>query len=221
VVQNPQIGAFLGGSNLASSRLLFGDSGSTNCSDAAFQRHSYESITSTLVRGAVVVARPATAKINGCNICKNSSQRQAAAGNNLKNAPCSPPGTCANSDFPLWLFASSDLYATKIDVVASEVAEAKAKSSASTTTTTRWSCFNGANETFACAALGGAGGGGASKFTPSLCIADTTALSSRSGILQMGTLASRLTEANQVAILASCRWAPSRLTQISAHFCRQ
>ena len=46
---------------------------------------------------------------------------------------------------------------------------------------THWSCFNGADETFACAALAGAGaerGDGGSKFTgPSPCIARTTASS--------------------------------------------
>jgi hypothetical protein len=205
-IQNHQIGAFLGGANPASSRLLFGDSGSTNCSDVAFQRHSYGSITSALVRGAVVVARPADAKINGCTICKNSSLSQAAADKNLKKKPCSPPGTCANSDFPLWLFASSDLYATKTDVVASKAVEAKMKSSVSTTptttTTTHWSCFNGADETFACAALGGAEAGGASKFTPSPCINERgnlwngtllafngTKSSTDFGVIQMGSIA--------------------------------
>jgi hypothetical protein len=221
--QNHQIGAFLGGANPASSRLLFGDSGSTNCSDVAFQRHSYGGITSTLVRGAVAVARPATAKINSCAICKNSSR--AVSDNNLtqqqQQKPCSPPGTCANSDFPLWLFASSDLYATKIDVVASKAAEAETKSSVSTTTTTKthWSCFNGADETFACAALGGAGTGAASKFTPSPCIADTAPSSpvfwngtllafngSKSsadfGVIQMGSIA---THADFSAFLQAMR----------------
>jgi hypothetical protein len=184
VIQNHQIGAFLGGANPPMSRLLFGDSGSTNCSDAAFQRHSYGGMTSTLVRGAVVVARPVAAKINACNICKNSSSvkmntSQAAAGAAIaaaskleKATPCSPPGTCAITDFPLWLFASSDLYATKVDVVATKT-DATAPASASTSTT-HWSCFNGADETFACAALAGTGSGawgegGGSKFTPSPC----------------------------------------------------
>ena len=89
----------------------------------------------------MVVARPATAKINGCVICKNSSLGQSAVDDNalsqsavdsnglsqsavdnggLTKAPCSPPGTCANSDFPLWLFVSADLYATKVDVIAGQ-----------------------------------------------------------------------------------------------------
>ena len=175
VIQNHQIGAFLGGANPARSRLLFGDSGSTNCSDDAFQRHSYGGITSTLVRGAVVVARPTTAKINCCNICKNDSRLRNSAVDNLQKAPCSPQGTCTNDDFPLWLFASSDLYSTKVDVIAR----------VGTASETRWSCFNGANETFACAALSGVTGGSTSistsskpAFTPSPCVALGTAPSS-------------------------------------------
>ena len=65
VGQNHQVGAFFGGSSPPETRLIFGDSGSVNCSDvASFQRHSFLSITSRLVRGAMAVARPATAKIN-------------------------------------------------------------------------------------------------------------------------------------------------------------
>ena len=197
LIQNHQIGAFLGGANPPASRLLFGDSGSTNCSNVAFQRNSYGGITSTLVRGAVVVARPSTAKINGCNICKNSSKsvmsRHApvVANKGLDKAPCSPPGTCSDSDFPLWLFVSADLFATKTDVVANVDAD---------TSTTHWSCFNGADETFACAALGG--GGDKSKFTSSTCIAgglegwngtllafNGSKSSSDFGVLQMGSIA--------------------------------
>ena len=49
VVQNHQIGAFLGGRNMGTngkrdSRILFGDSGSVNCSNPAFQRHTFTGI---------------------------------------------------------------------------------------------------------------------------------------------------------------------------------
>lgn len=157
VIQNHQVGAFLGGANPAQSRVLFGDSGSTNCSDTAFQRHSYESITSSLVRGAIVVARPANAKINGCTICKNHSLLGVQSeGGDLGNAPCSPPGTCMDENFPLWLFVSSDLYASRTDITATgPTSQAK----------TYWSCFNGADETFGCAALSGP-----TSFVPSPCI---------------------------------------------------
>ena len=94
VGQNHQIGAFFCGSSPAEARLIFGDSGSVNCTDvAAFQRHTFASITSRLVAGAVAVARPATAKINGCV----SSHRDGGS-------------SCHNDDFPLFAFVSAALY---------------------------------------------------------------------------------------------------------------
>ena len=92
VGQNHQVGAFFGGQNPPSSRLIFGDSGSVNCSDPAFQRHTFSGITSRLVAGALAITRPKTAKINPC--------------------PRDLPG-CANSDFPLFAFVSADLAATR------------------------------------------------------------------------------------------------------------
>ena len=136
VGQNFQIGALLGGANMGAngqrnSRLLFGDSGSTNCSNPSFQRHSYFGMTSALVPGAVAVARPVSAKINGCNMCKPGSQ-------GLGKAPCVPKGECKNTDFPLWAFVSADLYASR-------------------TVAGAWTCFNGADETYGCVGLAGPG----------------------------------------------------------------
>jgi hypothetical protein len=97
VEQNHQIGAFFGGSSTSETRLVFGDSGNTNCSNvAAFQRHSFGSITSRLVAGALAVARPFSAKINGCT----SSHRAGGA-------------SCHNEDFPLFAFVSAALYSTR------------------------------------------------------------------------------------------------------------
>ena len=109
VGQNHQIGAFFGGKNEISSRIVFGDSGSVNCSDPAFQRHSFMGITSRLVAGAVAIARPASGKINGCNYCKNAS----ALGSESGKAPCDTRASCQNTDFPLFAFVSSDLFNTK------------------------------------------------------------------------------------------------------------
>jgi hypothetical protein len=95
VGQNHQVGAFFGGTNPPETRLVFGDSGSVNCSDiAAFQRHVFLSITSRLVAGAMAVARPSTAKINGCS-----------------GAAAEP--SCHSSHFPLFAFVSAALYITK------------------------------------------------------------------------------------------------------------
>lgn len=92
VLQNHQVGAFFGGSsNFPRARLVFGDSGSINCSSPGFQRHSYGGLTSRLVPGAMAVTRPTQAKIN----------------------PCASGPPCKNSDFPVFAFVTSELHATK------------------------------------------------------------------------------------------------------------
>ncbi len=106
VGQNHQIGAFFGGDNGVSSRIVFGDSGSVNCSDPAFQRHSFLSMTSRLVAGAVAIARPASGKINGCNYCPNASVLESGNG----KAPCDTLASCQDTDFPLFAFVSSDIF---------------------------------------------------------------------------------------------------------------
>ena len=90
--QHHQVGAFFGGANPPETRLVFGDAGSTNCSSAGFQRHTFGSMTSRLVPDAIAVARPTSAKINPC--------------------PAGAPG-CSNADFPLFAFVSATLYATR------------------------------------------------------------------------------------------------------------
>ena len=96
VGQNHQVGAFFGGRNTGEARLVFGDGGSTNCSEPAFQRHAFGSITSILVDGALAVARPLTAKINGCFPRYRNDK------------------SCRVSDFPLFAFVSAKLYATRV-----------------------------------------------------------------------------------------------------------
>ena len=182
VGQNHQIGAFFGGKNAASSRIVFGDSGSVNCSDPAFQRHTFGSITSRLVAGAVAVARPASAKINGCQMCKNSREDDEWLG----AAPCDEPGSCEDSDFPLFAFVSRDLYDTL-------------------THAGDWWCFNANDESYGCVGLTGGArltasppctgpGAHASSSSPmfwngTLLLLNGSKTSSSIGVLQTGTKA--------------------------------
>ena len=176
IIQNHQVGAFFGGANPAGSRLIFGDAGSTNCSAAGFQRHSYGGITSRLVAGAMAVARPRLAKINGCPKCSGSCP-------------------CRTSDFPLFAYASSDLYATKTEAG-------------------DWVCFNAANETYAC--LGLTGGRrvqpapepcASSLWDGHLLLFNGSSTTTSIGVLQTGTAAEHGTFAAFVTVMGAKRMA--------------
>lgn len=177
VGQNHQVGIFFAGANPLSSRIVFGDSGSVNCSAPAFQRHTFGGITSHLVAGALAVARPKTGKINGC--------------------PPGAPGGCRNSDFPLYAFVSEDLMATRTEAG-------------------DWTCFNAANETFACLAITGTGQalttsppcansrpGYPNFWNGSLLLFNGSSTSHSVGVVQVGTQAEDGSFENFVQLMAT------------------
>lgn len=93
LVENTQTGAFLSGNgSVRDGRLLFGTSGSINCSNEGFQRNVFLGTQSTLVRGAMAITQPEIAKVNGCKP--------------------NDPG-CDISEFPLWLYAPASIYETR------------------------------------------------------------------------------------------------------------
>eukprot|EP00039_Didymoeca_costata_P022930 m.5617 g.5617 ORF g.5617 m.5617 type:complete len:618 (-) comp3341_c0_seq1:31-1884(-) len=91
--ENTQTGAFLSGNlSVRDGRLVFGSSGSINCSSPSFQRNVFFGTQSTLVRGAMAVTRSVSAKVNGCE---------------------STEPHCDLNAFPLWLYVPSRIYETR------------------------------------------------------------------------------------------------------------